>query len=129
MRIYPLTNFDIEIEARRLKIKNWRGVFMRDEFPANPHNNECGVFNLDTNRGTHWVCYNKKEGILRYFDSFGLPPPVELLNYIGKPEGFSLEYNTFQLQKNEPICGHLCLAVLKQLSNGEDFLTVLLSLR
>ena len=81
----PLTNYDITNLAKELKIKNFRGVFMRDTLPDKVNDQECGVVNLDEsgNNGTHWVCYykNSHKGCY-YFDSFGLDPPIELQHYL-----------------------------------------------
>ena len=127
-----MSNFDIEDEARRLKIKNWRGVFMRDNLPSFPKNKERAVINLDGNigAGTHWTCYDSSPEKILYFDSFGLPPPKELVNYLRKRYRFQdIKYNTFILQSfDSSICGQLCLFVLKRLSDGEDFLDILLNL-
>ena len=41
----------------------------------------CYIINLDTKRimiGTHWTAFYKKNKIF-YFDSYGMPPPQELL--------------------------------------------------
>jgi len=46
-----------------------------------------------------------------YFDSFGLPPPAELNDYLG-----DVFYPTEQIQpRQEVVCGHLCLFVLKEM--------------
>ena len=68
----PLTNYDITKLANELKIKNFRGVFMRDTLPDKINEIECGVVNLDLNKntGTHWVCYYKNKDTSYYFDSF-----------------------------------------------------------
>lgn len=67
----PLTNYEITHLAKELKIKNFRGVFMRDTLPGKVNNEECGVVNLDEsgNTGTHWVCYHKNKERCYYFDS------------------------------------------------------------
>ena len=50
-----------------------------------------------------------------YFDSYGIQPPLELVEYLKDP----ILYNTERLQpKDQVFCGHLCLYVLKQLSLG-----------
>ena len=46
----PLTNYDITNLANELKIKNFRGVFMRDTLPSKTNELECGVVNLDTSK-------------------------------------------------------------------------------
>ena len=53
-----------------------------------------------------------------YFDSFGVQPPNELIEYLSSP----IFYNTEKMQPDgEVICGHLCLYVLYRLSRGEGF--------
>ena len=39
----PLTNFQLIEAAKKLKIKNFRGVFVRDELPKKPRKKECGI--------------------------------------------------------------------------------------
>ena len=74
---------------------------------------ECGVVNLDNDKGpgTHWVCYGEKSKIFPgieigqekskifhqswYFDSYGLPPPREIIKYLGN--GFI--YSTFNINR------------------------------
>ena len=59
-----------------------------------------------------------------YFDSYGLDPPIEIIRYLGE----NIKCSTFELQKGDHICGHLCLFVLNQLSNGISFKDVIFSL-
>ena len=110
-----LTNFELEDAVYKLSIPHWRGIFMRDNLPQKPHKNECGILNLDdTNgNGTHWVAWLKKGNLKYYFDSYGIQPPLELVNYLGN----DIYYSTEQIQqRGTVVCGHLCLYVLKKLS-------------
>ncbi len=123
----PLSNFDLEKLAKELKIKNFRGVFMRDTLPYKIKEKECGIVNLDSieNDGTHWVCYYKNRNKKLYFDSFGLDPPNEIKGYLGD----NVLMSTFQVQKlGTNHCGHLCLRVLYELSNGFSFEDIILKL-
>lgn len=98
----------------------FRGVYMRDGLPAKPMINERAVVNLDSSkgRGTHWVCYSKKGNTVEYFDSFGVEPPKDIIDYFGKK--VKITYNTQQIQKlNQVICGHLCLEWLNGLDEKE----------
>ena len=112
----PLSNLELIQAAKELKIPNFRGVFLRDTLPKKSRKKECGILNLDdtTGSGTHWVAwFNKKY----YFDSYGLQPPNEMIDYIKTP----ILYNTEQVQQSDQVfCGHLCLYVLQQLSDGKD---------
>ncbi|CAH1389916.1 unnamed protein product [Nezara viridula] len=73
-RIIPktrLSNFDLILLAKVHKVRTFRGVFMRDEFPNKPWKNERTIFNLDNSygKGTHWVCYKKILQLVYYVDS------------------------------------------------------------
>jgi hypothetical protein len=82
-KIEPLSNIQIIDKCREIKIKNFKGIFMRDELKGRTSENECFILNHDisSNNGTHWTCLFVKNGIAFYFDSFGLDPPLEILNY------------------------------------------------
>ena len=120
----PLTNFELEEAAHELKISNFRGVFLRNTLPKRPKKNECGILNLDdtSGNGTHWVAWYKNGKNKYYFDSFGVQPPMELISYLKSP----IRYNTEEIQPRDQVfCGHLCLYVLKHLTNGERFQDVI----
>ena len=118
-----MTLGDVEHYAKLLKIKNFRGVFMRDTLPSSPNKTECSIINLDSifSSGSHWTCYYKDGSNAIYFDSFGdAKPPIELVNYLNID---NLQYNTDSIQQYDdpPICGHLCLEVLRRLSKGQSW--------
>src|SRR5271155_1879819 len=57
--IEPLSNFDIIELCNNLKIKNFKGCFMRDELSSMQRSkNKTFILNLDDNAGpgTHWTC-------------------------------------------------------------------------
>ena len=116
----PLSNFDLEDAAKKLKIPFFRGVFLLDTLPRKPNKKECGIVNFDKSGGpgTHWVAWYKDGKTKIYFESYCVQPPLEVINYLGWP----IHYNTDQLQpRGEVFCGHLCLYVLKELSAGKRF--------
>ena len=120
----PLSNFDLEDAARKLKIPYFKGVFLLDTLPRKPNKKECGIVNLDKSGGpgTHWVAWYKNSKTKIYLDSYGIQPPKEVKKYLGK----GINYNTDRVQTaGEVFCGHLCLYVLKELSNGHPFRDVL----
>ena len=47
--------------AKRLKIQNFRRVFLLDTLPEKPNKKECGIVNFDKSGGpgTHWVAWYK----------------------------------------------------------------------
>lgn len=109
-----LNELDIHRHVSRLKIKHFRGVFMRDSLPLKPHTNECAIVNLDSivGSGTHWIAYCKKGDNVYYFDSFGnLQPPTKLLSYFGSQ--CKIYYNNLKYQNyGTSICGQLCIMFL-----------------
>src|ERR1043165_1886225 len=114
---HPLTNIELLDAVKKLNIPNFEGVFCRDELPKKPKRIKGGILNLENSRGmgTHWQIFSKNGKDKICFDSYGLPPPTELLKYLGGP----VYYNSERIQPdNEVFCGHLCLYVLKKLSDG-----------
>jgi hypothetical protein len=127
-KIEPLSNFQIIDQCKKLKIKNFKGVFMRNELakPVTVNKNECFILNLDDKdgNGTHWTCLYIQNGICYYFDSFGFPPPIEVEEYLSKVS--KRYYNSFEIQKiNQVICGHFCIYVLFKLNGGINFYVIL----
>src|SRR5438045_1880554 len=73
-------------------------------------------------KGTHWVTCHVNRNEKYYFNSFGLPPPGEIVSFLGQCKD-SIVYNTSQIQgMTESICGHLCLMILYRLNHGSMFL-------
>ena len=122
----PLSNFELEDAAKRLEISSLRGGggFLLDTLPRKPNKKERGIVNFDKNGGpgTHWVAWYKNGKTKIYFNSYGVQPPIEVVEYLEKP----IHYNTDQLQPvGEVFCGHLYLYVLKELGMGHEFQSVL----
>lgn len=110
-----LNELEMQRFAEKLKIKHFRGVFMRDRLPKKAFLSECAVINLDSihGPGSHWVAYCKQKNDVYYYDSFGnLPPPPELIEYFGSKSNIHFNYFTYQ-EYNTSICGQLCLTFLK----------------
>ena len=73
----PLSNIDLRKWCKFLRIPI-KGIFSRNETKPLFHS-PC-IINLDDfgSLGTHWVCcWSAENGTYEYFDSFGLPPPLE----------------------------------------------------
>ena len=123
-----IDNVDIDMAANLLNIPTYRGWYCIDTLPKLPHRAECGILNLEKinkGDGTHWVAWYKNNKKKIYFDSYGLDPPLEIINYLGPV----IYCNTDVIQPLDTVvCGHLCLYVLKKLSDGLDYLEILNSL-
>jgi len=118
MTLKALSNINIDNAIKKLKLPHFRGVFSRDDLPYKPRKKECGILNLDNlmGNGTHWVAWYKNGNKKYYFDSFGLHPPLEIINYLKAP----IFYNTERVQEFDTvICRHLCLYWLKEMSKHE----------
>jgi hypothetical protein len=117
----------LEAAVKRLNIPNFRGCYCTDTLPKICHRAECGILNLDkfTGAGTHWTAWYVNNNKKIYFDSYGVGPPLELIKYLGP----SIYCSTESIQpRGTPICGHLCLYVLKKLSDGTEYVDVINSL-
>ena len=121
-----------EIQDKLKNIKNFLGVFARDELP-----NFRQVFpqslvaNTDKHDqiGTHWVCiYIDENGNGEYFDSYGLPPlHFDFIKYLeNNSENFS--WNKIALQCTTCVtCGEYCCAYIILRSAGitrKDFIKI-----
>lgn len=95
---------------------------MRDELVGRAIAPESLILNMDdsSGKGTHWTCLLISSNSSYYFDSFGLPPPTEVVNYCPNMNRF---YSSFKIQKpEEVICGQYCIYMLYKLS--QDIPTV-----
>ena len=60
-----------------------------------------------------------------FFDSFGIPPIEEIINFLTRP----IKYSTFQIQDIEhKTCGPLCIKLLKEYQKNFDFEKAVLSM-
>lgn len=111
-----LNNIQLAHFAKKLRVSNFRGVYMRDTLPSRPLDKECGILNLDEScsSGTHWVAYRKTGAYVKYFDSLGnRGPPKELVKYL---QGCRITFNCKAYQSPiSYLCGHLCLLFLLNL--------------
>jgi hypothetical protein len=88
------------------------GIYSKDEIPVVL---KLGwmIINLqdhDKGNGSHWVCYRYGENECEYFDSFGMPPPNEILNVTGNKK---LLYNTKQIQDYySSACGYFVIGCI-----------------
>ena len=100
--------------VRYLKIPDFKGIFARDSVDHIHKTGSC-VINLDdgVGKGTHWVASFIKSGVIYYFDSFSIPPPIEFVEYVRKL-GMKYQYNYGHPIQNiySVRCGYYCLYFL-----------------
>jgi hypothetical protein len=120
---HPLTNYDIDRYCRN--IATYRGTFMMDELKI-ATSDECLVVNYakSIHKGTHWICLWIKDNKCIIFNSYGAPPPLEILEYTKSCT--KRQYSTDPIQTyTEGICGHYCVYVLQELNKGRDMNDIL----
>ena len=83
----PMSNFDLIKWCRYLKIPI-NNVLSRDERVPHNHSQALFIYNLEPSymRGSHWVAKYVKDGVINYFDSFGMPPFQAIVNHAKKKE-------------------------------------------
>lgn len=115
-----LKNFEVDIYAEKLKLKHYVIHLMLDEIKGKDKASECDIINLDlsSEAGAHYTCYFKQGMSKIYFDSIGIKPPNEMVNYLE----FPILYSIFRIQQpNNSICSKQCLYLLYHLSNSYYF--------
>ncbi len=126
------TNFQLMKWAEDLDIPNFYYA-MRDEIKElikkkkNPLYVIANYHNSNQN-GIHHVALfkDKDKDISYYFDSYGIIPFREAINFLDTKDRF---YSSFQIQKpNTKLCGQLSLYILFKLSKGADFFETVLEL-
>ena len=65
-----------------------KDVLSRDKTVPHNHRHTLFIYNLEPSymSGSHWVATYVKNGVINYFDSFGLPPFQEIVNHARKKE-------------------------------------------
>ena len=99
--------FDV---AKKIKLKDF-DIYLRNQ----PLKTKQGIVNLDTTKGSHWVCFYENN----YFDAYGVKPPLEVENSL--KTGI---YSSYQIQSSNPndqLCGSYCLYVLYLINSGMSF--------
>ena len=104
-----------------------KGIFSRNETKPLFHS-PC-IINLDDfgSLGTHWVCcWHAKNGTYEYFDSFGLPPPLEWEKEMSVHGIKHFFRNDNQIQWKQSVrCGYYCLLFLNERNKGTSFVDIL----
>lgn len=122
------TNNQLCDMAEKLKIPNFRGVFMKDQLKTmTPNENEGLIINFESSNqsGSHWVASYKNGNDKYYFDSYGADILPELKTYMCSP----IKCHNFQIQEfNSGICGELCLLFLFLMNKGMSYENVILSM-
>jgi len=105
-----LTNKDILEIMYHLKLP-FNGVFSKDKLKNLKNGNY--IINMENEKdghGSHWCAFTYNNGNITYFDSFGLYPPIEVMQQ-AKGE---IIYNSKQIQDmTSTCCGWYCIGFIK----------------
>jgi len=129
-------NFQLEKYAEELKINNFHCIMRNElreiavETNITPFTVMSIIINLHNSnqKGVHWsmIFVSKNNGY--FFDSFGLPPPEEVIKFL-KPLQNRL-CSTFKLQEfDQKYCGIISLFVLYKLNKGLKFTDIILDIK
>jgi len=102
-------------------VSNFNGAFMKDELPSKLKNGWY-IINLESHvdgNGTHWCCFKYGKN-LEYYDPFGFPPPIEVMEHVGKKP---ILWNAKQIQDvKSTACGFFCVARITSKMHFKQFL-------
>ena len=113
-------NIQLTNLAEKMKI-NLVGVFSKDKLPSRPRVGAY-IINLqdhDDGGGTHWTAFNISfDKRITYFDSFGLPPPIEVKEFVNQYPVMSNIRHIQDLQSD--LCGFYVLLFLKAIQKTKN---------
>ncbi len=119
-----LTNYNIIDVAQRLRLP-LRKVAFKNQLKEFQPQAGAYVINMDDsdsgNNGTHWVALylTREAGVPHayYYDSYGGPPPTEVLLFSRRFKAPILSYSNKQLQSlNSNYCGQYVLLFIQMMS-------------
>ena len=122
----PISNYDLLKWCKYLNIPI-NNVLSRDETVPHNHMQALFIYNLEPSymSGSHWVATYVKNGIINYFDSFGMPPFQEIVNH-AKKQNLTLLHQSDQIQNLlTTTCGYFCLYFLNEMSKGRSYYDLL----
>ena len=122
----PISNYDLLKWCKYLNIPI-NNVLPRDESSPHNHMQALFIYNLEPSymSGSHWVATYVKNGIINYFDSFGMPPFQEIVNH-AKRKNMTLLHQSDQIQNLlTTTCGYFCLYFLNEMSKGRSYYDLL----
>jgi hypothetical protein len=123
--------YDYQINDVFKQCKNYGGCIARMNLKqSDAKKHKFYVLNMEANpnsSGTHWVClWNCNQKYVFYCDSFGAPPPENVVKFM-KKTGKECLYSDMMLQDmNSSSCGWFCVFSLLELLKGKSPVDILL---
>ncbi len=115
-KLHPLTDIDMKLFCIENKIP-LIDIYLRDEeIPIIKAIDSAYIINIDSSKsihnGTHWVGFIVKNYKCYYFDSYGYPPPREIIAWFKNknPHNLFIQRNNIEIQESGTItCGYYVL--------------------
>ena len=104
-----------------------KDVLSRDQAVPHNHRQALCIYNLEPSctSGSHWVSTYVKDGVINYFDSFGMPPFQEIVDH-ARSKNLTLLHQNNQIQNiNTITCGYLCFYFLNEMSKDTTYYDLL----
>lgn len=134
------TNFDLLRWGKQLGITELK-VLMKNELRRTILKNKLPLYVIcnyqsTKDNGSHWVAMVVTNSSSFYFDSYGIQPFPEAVEFLvggvkdNEVNGVNAGvYSTFRIQPdNTKMCGQLCLYLLYKMSQGHNFYDIVLEL-
>ena len=121
-----MSNHDLLEWCRYLEIPI-TDVLSRDQTVLHNHRQALFIYILEPSymSGSHWVATYVKDGVINYFDSFGMPPFQQMVNHT-RSKSLTLLHQNNQIQNiNTTTCGYFCLYFLNEMSKGTTYYDLL----
>jgi hypothetical protein len=116
-----LTNVDITEISQHYRFQ-LSGVYMKDELSHIKPQAGNYIINLQSStegNGTHWVALVIQGKNCFYSDSFGITPPIEVIQFCKRIKGSHLAYSEMESQHlNASTCGWYACGLLIYLSHN-----------
>jgi len=122
----PFSNFDLLEWCKYLKIPINIALSRDRQIPHNPKQ-AIFIYDLEPHymSGSHWTAAYVRDGVINYFDSFGLPPFQEMVDHAEK-KNLTLLHQNQQIQNfYTSTCGYFCVYFLYEMHKGTDYFDLL----
>jgi len=124
-KLRQLSSNDIDIYYKGNP--NFEGWHSKDTLPKKI-GDKFYIVNMEDSggEGTHWVAIYNRKHMSIYYDSFGLPPPPDIIRFM-KTSRKQLVMTDVQIQNiKSNACGYFCILVIDMLEEGIPFTDIVL---
>jgi len=108
-----LTNLDINYLAKKIKLKDFHACVSKNVLRQLTPKLGSYIINLDDDDeiGLHWCAFIIYPTVVCYFDSYGLPPPSNLIRFAKRfLKNIRIIFSKDRIQHHHSVyCGYFCL--------------------